>query len=56
MNWTACRSDSVSQKAIYLTKGDLGLYVLETEKSAEVIVIEWNEPLNRWRSHTSMKD
>ncbi|MEO9870324.1 MAG: hypothetical protein ABJQ69_03415 [Ekhidna sp.] len=39
MIWTACRSDNVSQKAIYLTKGDLGFHRLETEKSAEAIVV-----------------
>ena len=45
MIWTTCRSGSVSQKAIYLTKGDLGLYGLQIEKSAEAIVVEGNEPM-----------
>jgi len=47
MIWTACRSGSVSQKAIYLTKGGLGFHVLETEKSAEVIVTDSNEPMSK---------
>ena len=42
---TACRSGSVGQKAIYLTRGDLGLYGLQIEKSAEVIVVEGYEPM-----------
>ena len=41
--WTACRSGSVSQKAIYPTEGDLELHELETEKSAEVILVRGNE-------------
>jgi hypothetical protein len=36
----ACRSGSVSQKAIYLTEGGLERYVLSIEKSAEVIVVD----------------
>ena len=39
MNWTSCRSGSVSLKVIYLTKGGLGFHELEIEESAEVIVV-----------------
>jgi len=45
MIWTACRSGSISQNAIYLTKGGLELYGLQIEKSAEVIVVEGYEPM-----------
>ena len=40
---TMCRFSSVSQRAIYLTRGDLGLHELQTEKSAEAIVVSSNE-------------
>ena len=45
MIWTTRRSGRISQKVIYLTKGGLELYELQIEKSAEVIVVEGNEPM-----------
>jgi len=47
MIWTTCRSGSVSQRAIYLTKGDLGSYGLRTEKSAEAIVVNRNRGVTK---------
>ena len=42
-----CRYSSNKPKAIYLTGGDLSRYELTREKSAEVIVVESNEPMNK---------
>ena len=42
-----CRCSSHKLKAIYLTRGDLSRYGLTREKSAEVIVAESNEPMNK---------
>jgi len=42
-----CRCSSNKPKAIYLTGGDLSRYGLTREKSAEVIVAERNEPMNK---------
>jgi hypothetical protein len=42
-----CRCSSDKPTAIYLTRGDLSCYGLTREKSAEVIVAESNEPMNK---------
>ncbi|MDP2385137.1 MAG: hypothetical protein Q8M29_02080 [Bacteroidota bacterium] len=42
-----CRCSRNKLKAIYLTGGDLSRYGLTRKKSAEVIVAESNEPMNK---------
>ncbi len=42
-----CRYSRHKPKAIYLTGGDLSHYELMRKKSAEVIVAERNEPMNK---------
>ena len=39
-----CRCSRNKLKAIYLTRGDLSRYEFAREKSAEVIVLDSNEP------------
>ena len=40
---------------IFTLPREVSDYRVFSEKSAETIVIERNEPLNKWRTHTSMK-
>jgi hypothetical protein len=48
-----CRGNR--RKEYVLTWGDLRLYELQFEKSAEAIVATGNEPVNRRRSHKVVK-
>lgn len=57
VKYVISRSSGYWGKEYVLTWGDLELYELQFEKSAEVIVVESYEPEKKnWRSHNSMKN